>query len=244
MSQTPRQTAESILRHHDSIYVAKHDYAVVQEEDFPHLDLGFYRRTRFALEACGFVFLGDCENLTISHAPGGALARVLLRTMVSQDGQVIAGIYHAKQKSIWLRILVHGLRWAPGRIVDLETEFLDGSFIATSTATLAGKLDLPAVISREFLAADTPISTLLARHRERVEQRGLEPRLLHTLADILAAQERQQQLKAAFRRGHGPTREELLRCGAPTAELADQVFEEIQGLRADIPQPSDRPNGG
>jgi len=225
--------AREILARIEASYVPEHDYVAVRETDFGHLDLDFYRRVRAMLETEGFLFLEDCEDLTLAKAPGQPFKPVMIRVLASGDGTIMAGLYHPKPRTWWMRLLLWLLRQKLGPTVDMETEFSDGSFLCTSNAIGAAAMDSPALIDVEYQPAGTPPERVLARHRERVAARlargdGVVPRRAGSIAEVRAAQNRMNGIKAAHRgKIGGITREELERLSRGNTELAAQVHAEV-----------------
>lgn len=233
-----QQGAAEILAHIESVYVPKHDYVTVHETAFSHLDLGFYRGTQTKLEQDGFLFLEDCEDRTVANAPGNVFMPVMIRTMGSADGSISAGIYHARVRAIWLRILLLVLGKSPGRIVDFETEFSDGSFVCTSNAQGAAAITMPSLIQVEYLPRSTDVARLLERHRQRISEKeivtGTAPRVSRSIAEVRAAQDRMNAIKAAYR-GEigGVTKEELERLTPLGGRaLVHEVHQEIQAIQS------------
>ncbi len=230
--------ARDILAQIEANYVPEHEYVSVRETDFGHLDLGFYRRVRTLLEGEGFVFLEDCEDLTLAKAPGQPFKPVMIRVLVAGDGTIMAGLYHPKPRTWWMRLLLWLLRQKLGTITDFETEFSDGSFVCTTNAMGAAAMDSPALIEAEYLPAGTPAERVLARHRERVAARlaqgGVVPRRATSIGEVRAAQNRMNGIKAAHRgKIGGITREELERLSKGNTELAAQVHAEIRRQNAE-----------
>ena len=230
-----REGAEKILAHLEAVYQPSHDWATVREEDFGHLDLGFYRKTRELLEALGFVHLEDCEDLTLTQAPGNMLHRVMVRVLLSNDGTITAALYHPKLRSYAMRLLLLLMGKRLGRISDFETEFSDGTFLCTTNALCAQVITSPDLIDCEFLPARTPPAAVLERHRTRVAAKlhrsGLRAKVLRTAGDARASQRRMEAIKAAFRGEVGgitPTELEAL----SNAKLAAEVHAEIKRHKA------------
>lgn len=228
--------ARAILQHIEAVYVPVHDYVSVRESDYQHLDIAFYRSSRLYLEAQAFLHLEDCEDRTLAAAPGNVFKPMMIRVMVSLDGTIMAGIYDPRVKPLWIRILLFVLGKLPGGTIDLETEFVDGSFICTSNAMTASALSKPALIDCEYLPSKTPIPRILARHRERVSQKRekaeIEPHRFLTIDAVRASQGRMIGIKAAFRKEiGGVTKEELARVFSGSPGLADEVHREITKLQ-------------
>lgn len=222
-----------MLAYMDAVFVPEHDYASVQETDFAHLDLSFYRNARAALEAERFIYLEDCEDRTLTAAPGNVLMPVMIRVMTSSDGSIVAGIYHARIRTFWLRLLLGIKRKLPGRNVSLETEFEDGTFVSTNNSIPAQLVSLPPEIDCEYLPSGTPIVRLLERHRQRIAakqaQTGLSVRCVSTSAEARAAQQRLDGLTAAYRRSVGGiSKEELARFAGSHTALARELHIELR----------------
>ncbi len=231
-----QEAARRILAHIEAAYKPAHDYVTVDEREFGHLDLKFYHRTTQWLEANDFVLLEDKEDRTLAGTPGNMLHRVMIRVLRSQDGTIMAGLYHPKLRALWLRLLLFVLGKRLGRIVDFETEFSDGSFVCTSNATMAGAMKTPPLIAAEFLPPKTPVAQLLALHRERVATHlrthpGVVARRAMSPGEVVAAQNRMNALKAAFRGEIGGVSLEELQVLGPGPDLAG-LHEEIRKQRA------------
>ncbi len=230
--------ARDILAQIEATYVPEHEYVSVRESDYGHLDLGFYRRGRASLEAEGFVFLEDSEDLTLAKVPGQPFQPVMIRALASGDGSIMAGLYHPKARAWWMRLLLWVTRQKLGPTADLETEFSDGSFVCTTNAAMAAALDSPALIATETLPAGTSVERLLARHRERVAAwlargGGIVARRVTGISELRAAQNRMNGIKAAHRgKIGGITREELERLSRGKEALAAEVHAEVRRQNA------------
>ena len=196
------------------LYGQKHERRAVEASTFRHLDLKFYERVERELTALGFHYLGDYELADLkgtAQDPG-----CFLRAMASADGVVMAAAYQHHGRKWWLRMLMWFLTRDGMKVVDLETEFSDGSFVATGTCPIVARVKLPPEIDGVQLPHKTPLPEMLANHLARVEARlhvhpELTVRPVTTLEECHAAQERQDAIKAAFRQQlGGMTREELL----------------------------------
>jgi hypothetical protein len=198
------RAARQILEIIESTYQSSHDYVPAETRAFRHLDLTFYERTSKLLTAKGFVMLGDVEDRTITNTPHGVLMPVMIRCLRSANGTVTAAIYHPRIRPIWLRVLLFVLRKTPGKVVDMETECDDGSFVVTTNAAAAAAIDVPALIETEYLPATARAQDVLQRHSVRVSAHlaarpGVQARVITTHAQMVAMQNRMNALKAAFR---------------------------------------------
>jgi hypothetical protein len=215
-----RRAATNILRNARILYSGAHEYREVSLDEFPHLDAAHYVTGRQELEADGFTWLADVEDVTVTAA-GGVMMPAAMRMLAGDEGTVIAALYHARTRG-------------PGasyRIADFETPLQDGTFLITSNAAIAGKLASPPEVHAEFLADDTPVATLLARHRERLAgyasaHAGVAALPTSTLAEALQHQERLDAIKVRFRTARPGliSAEELQRLAPPgTESIAPEV---------------------
>lgn len=211
------EAANAILQNLAAIYVATHDYHTVEAEKFLHLDLRFYDSGRDFLRGEGFSFLCDVQDRTLEQAPGNILRPIFLRALVSAEGTISAAIYHARIKPLWLRLLLFVMGKSRMKVVEFETEFVDGSYVCTSNAMSASMIKLPPSIDVLYLPARTSPERVLVLHRQRVRDRqnrfpGIRPLTIGSFQDLIASQNRMNALKAAFRGEIGGiTREELER---------------------------------
>lgn len=229
-----QKTAARLLESIEATYVPTHDYVPATLDRFRHLDRRFYERVQRQLQDEGFRHLHDLEDRTLTNAPG-LLMPVMVRALASQDGSIMASAYHPKLKLLW-RVIFTLLRKNPPPVIDFETEHEDGGFTVTSNAAFASIMGLPPMIRAEYLKPGTPLPEVLARHRERLagESRPA-PRGVHDTDALLAAQNRMNALKAAYRNQVGGiTREEIDRAfpagGAGNAAVHRAVVE----LRGDV----------
>ena len=202
-----RSAASKIAEHATTLCETHYEYAAVQASEFSHLDLGWYDAQQKWLEEKGFKLLGDEENLTFRRTSKGV--RTLLRTMIARDGAWLAYIYHFKPPG----------KFGDGfKILEFETQFSDNTFLATSNAEAAGKLDSPPGVDALRMPAATSFERILESHASRyeavVEQHPERvPVLLTTLEEVHRSQNILQSMRAAFRRDRGITRAELERMG-------------------------------
>ncbi|MFN7138314.1 MAG: hypothetical protein ACK4UN_03130 [Limisphaerales bacterium] len=233
--QHTTEAARQILEMLRSTYVPTHEYQTSDLKNYPHVDRGFYDRTRALLESEGFIYLEDSEDMSLAAVKGNVFKPVPIRCMVSNDGVIMAGIYHAKISAIWLRVLLFILRKRVGKTIDLETEFLDGSFVCTSNAAMAGAMKLPQLIDSELHPIDTPCAVLLERHRARVlhhiKQHSAAPVKIRTTAELRESQNRMNALKAAFRGELGGISMEELEKLSFTKTQAREVYDAAQKIK-------------
>jgi len=234
-----RRAAHELLALLEATYQPTHRYVTANPAQYRHLDIAWYDRTAQGLGREGFRTICDVEDKTITESPGTVLSAVKVRMLLSRDGTIIAGLYHPHLRSFALRVLLWLLRKLPPKTTDFETEFTDGSFVATSNAASAAAIGNGPMIRSEFLPARTPPVAVLQRHEARVAEHlrahpGVAARVACDFDDIRSAQHRMHALKAAYRGEVGMiTREELERLATPGgAAIVPQVHEELARERA------------
>ncbi|HXR03132.1 MAG TPA: DUF3592 domain-containing protein [Verrucomicrobiae bacterium] len=212
-----KEAVESLGESVKTLSLTQFEYVSVDARNFKHLDLAFYNNGQRRLEAAGYRFLDDQENVTLRRRSG---IRTFIRILLSGDRTTMADFYHFIPKFM-LRIL--GAK--PAKVLDLETWFSDGCFVCTSNAEMAGKLESPPTIDAQRLPAETTWDMLLETHQRRLGKYlmchpGVSAVKLTGLADVRRAQDEQQRIKAEFRQRIGLSRTELQRfAGAPSREL-------------------------
>ncbi len=227
------EMVDSIQEKFEPMTQDRHDYVEAEAAEFKHLDLAFYNGTQQRLEQQGFQLIGDFEDATLRKT---LPAPVFIRHMVSRDKTTMAFIYHFNPP------LVQRLLSAKqAKVIDCETWFSDGSFVCTSNAEMAGKLDSPPQVDSLFLPAATPCEAVLEAHQRRISSFGAKhPGTtaveLRDLQDVRRAQNELQWIKARFRRQTGISKEELARiaghsgCSVETlhAELSARVASPVR----------------
>ncbi len=242
MKTTTDQVAERIVSILRATYVPHHELAVVDCREFGHLDLAFYDAATDLLTSLGYRVLGDLENRTLNSNPKRAFCRIMIRGLVSPDGSVSVGIYHAKR-----RARHRFLSWIAGhpkhdRIVDVETEYADGSFLLTTNATSASLALFPPTVRTQFVPYGTEITEILATHHRRhaallASEPGCTPRIRRTLEEVLESQRRQLALKCAFRDSIGGlTVSELQRIAGNDSVRVAEIAERVRELWQDRPE--------
>jgi hypothetical protein len=228
------KAARDILATIEATYVPMHDYAVVDPAQFRHLDLQFYDRTAAMLCANGFRVVANVEDRTISNSPGTVLDRIMIRSLISRDGTVMASCYHPRIRNLLIRALLWLLRKLPGKVVDMETECTDGSFVLTSNALGAEVMTMPAILSVEFHPYSTGAHRILQRHTARVaehlaQRSGVRAKVFATHDDVIASQNRLNAIKAAYRGEIGGiTQAELEQLSVFGTDLARDVHAAIR----------------
>ena len=97
--------ARDILENIFETFKPTHQYVEVQEKDFRHLDLGFYRKSTAVLEKRSFRHVSDVEDVSIVGATSKMFKRIMIRSLISSDGTAMAGLYHPKPR-FWFRLLL------------------------------------------------------------------------------------------------------------------------------------------
>jgi hypothetical protein len=201
------EAAEQVAASVGQLCIGKYEYGPAEARRFPHLDLAWLDASRQKLESLGFGFLQDMENLTFSRSNKGP--KTFLRMHLGRNGTAMAALYHLKQGFL-LRMI--GAKEA--RVLDVETEFSNGQWVCTGNAEAAGALQSPPGVDTLQLPAGTPIEAVVQAHDARMAKfmarcPEARPVRMGSIEDSLRAQDRLQEIKATFRRGHGISKTEL-----------------------------------
>jgi hypothetical protein len=234
--ERPAAIAEKLVAQNRKYYIERHQYRPVLPGEFPRLDLDFYDQTAGALEREGFSVIGDFEDLTASEA--NPEHRRFYRALTGDGGKIVALMTHVRG-SDFFEYIRHGRVTRPrsGKSVEFATEFNDGVIIATSAARELG-LTGPALIQRQFISRDLPITEALAVHgargREYVALHAeVVPTLIRTAAELEEHRHRITELTFVHRKslGGGFYREELAAMfKSQGEEFIEALYRRIQDL--------------
>ncbi|OVE75501.1 hypothetical protein BVX98_07530 [bacterium F11] len=187
-----KEAARKIGAQLEKLFVPEHDYKVVNLADYYRADTRFYNQSTSELEKAGFTFLGDIEDMTITNAL--PQFSTCIRVFTGDGGTTQAGIYHIKES-----------KGIPNdmRIVDFETRFSNGYFVATTNAARASLLSNPPQVN-VYYAPASPIEELLETHRYRVgEYARNHPQLImsyvETIEGAIEFQQKLNEVKANYR---------------------------------------------
>ncbi|MGD0140546.1 MAG: hypothetical protein ABSD28_16890 [Tepidisphaeraceae bacterium] len=234
MSLQKRQ-AEAALRMVSKAQVVfgphRHEYRAATLNEFPELDRGFYDRLRDWFESRGYSYLGDCENVTLSSVYPDK--RTVIRRMVGELGTVCVDLHH-------IRIVRKNFR-RDHKTVDLETGFIDGTFVLTSNALDSARLSPVPTIDHLKMPRDIEPELLLLAHRDRIAQRLSEKSdiaaiRVQTMEEAYEFQHRLHAIAAKFRREEGYiTREDIEQIkGRALTRTEEGIVSELEKLKATI----------
>lgn len=228
--------AARILSQIQATYVPTHNYVEVSSDEFRHLNLRFYERTLSDLAKMGFRHLTDFEDTTLTNVPGTIFPRIMIRSMLSPDGTIMAAAYDLKVKMLW-RVVLTLLRQKLKPVIDFETEYSDGTFVVTSNGEAASSMKTPPMIIAEYLPAGTPVKEVFARHLRCLEAvEAVNPsatrRSFANREEIVLAQNRMNAIKAAYRQELGGISVEELRAAfGRQSDVSSRIREKIQEMR-------------
>lgn len=233
---TPKRAARRIVANSKALYAAPHEFAEIRAADFRDLDHQFYNRAQSELEACGFRHLADIENLTGSRQMPAM--RTFIRALSGDHRSTSAGIYQIKFRGFYRLLQLAGVLAQKPFFIDLESEFSDGTFLATSNTSGHDLSSAVPVVQRQSLPQGTPIAQLVAAHREQFARQCQEGRTatkFGSLAELLAMQHRLQEAKNRHKRSLGYVDgEQTARIAARhlNAEDNHELALELKALRA------------
>ncbi len=218
----------------DALFSGEHEYREVVPADFPFADVTFYDRVQRELEAIGFRKLQDVEDLTLSRVYPDA--RTFVRVLVDDGGLIRVGAFHLRSRG-GLVGLFSALGVIPRHVhvVELVTEVAHGRFLITTPTRGLDRLDPPPEAEVERLAPGTPVATLVAHHRERIQEHlrahpAQSPVRVDSYDAAMASVQRGHVVASRHRQNIGRlSRDELERMtGAPIGEEEAELLHEVQ----------------
>jgi len=249
-----RRGAKKIIRLQKSLYEGRHEFRDVSPSEFPFLDLGFYDSKRDRLEKQGFRHMGDIEDVTAQKAVPSVKA--FIRVMLSGDGAIVAGIYHARMFGR-MRFMQSLGALTPDdkmKVVDFETEFTNGLFLVTSNTEGTDRTGDVKGIVRIQRPPETPLEQIYRLHLDNLgdileKYPDMQPVRLSNMKDIMESSHRIQEMKNAHKRSIGyMNAEELKRIATPSLKgVADLTAREIERLKreekGELPNPRGKQPG-
>lgn len=227
-----RRSAKKLLDRQKELFAGKQEYVLASLSEFPWMDHSFYARSEEALRLAGFRLLGDIEPLTASRQ--FPEMRTFLRILLSNTGEVSAAVYHIKARGFMGLLSIFRVVPRHMRIIELETEFVDGSFLLTNnTAGLNAFTNYKGIVV-VLCEIRTPIAELLTSHydglRLHATNGGAPARRMNNLTDVLNSQERMDQIKAAQKKAQGfVTRDEFKQvAGGKLSRGQEQLVAEFE----------------
>jgi hypothetical protein len=228
----PKRVARKIVADSKALYSAPHEIVEVSAATFRDLDHRFYDNTRAELESLGFQYFADIEDLTLSRQYPSM--RTFIRVLTGDEGTISAGIYQLKFRRFYRLLQLVGMLARKPFFVDLETEFSDGTFVATSNTTGTDLSSPVPEIHRYRLPQAVPVAQLLVVHRAQIEvrrQNGLIPTQLRSLAEVRAMQDRIQHAKNRHKQSIGFVDAEMTAKIAATVGDKEKNYELARELK-------------
>jgi len=214
-----------LLKDTKAMYDKQHEFRDATDADFAAVDKSYYDDNTDRLIAEGYAVLGNLVDKTIAEI---GHASPPIRVLTSPERSTTLGLYN-------LRVGKRDLR-----ICDITTEFADGTYLMTSNTEGLNKLAPPPEMKQRLHPPGTTVSELLEKHEaERLamiaSSAGVSCVLIHTLADAIASQNRQQILKNAFRSKVGyidPGEvHDIAAARGADSDVADAVVESIEAAK-------------
>jgi hypothetical protein len=218
----------------DAVYGEPHELARVSPAAFPEADIAFYDRARQELEARGYRWLADVEDLTLSRIyPAN---RTFVRLFVDGGGMIRASAYHLHPRGAVVSLLqLVQLYPRHLRVLELVSE-VGGEFLVTSNTHGVDRLEPPPEARVERMPLATPMAEILARHGARITEYVRAhperlPRTYETYEAVLDSIARAHVAMARHRQKVGGlSRDELERLkGRPLSATEEAFLREVQG---------------
>lgn len=227
---TRKKLAEDTAKHLESLCDTEQRYVTVDGKSFSGIDLAFYDTAQREFESHGFVFLEDME--VVASKPVKGLTRTFVRLMLSPDRTRVANIYHVKPG-----VLLGTLGAKEARVIGVDTQMSDNSFVCTDTAESCNALNSPPDINSSHLPAISNVETVLTAHAHRVEthavfRAGAAPVKMYHSDDVRRSLELQNRIKADYRRQVGLSKEELERlAGTKNNPVVNDLHADLERQR-------------
>lgn len=169
---------------------------------FPDLDHVWIAATAGKFEQLGWRLPRSIENWTINKS--NRAMRTYVHAMLSPDGRTSVGIYHFKLRGF--------MGWFLGmigtktniRVIDLESEFDDGTYLCITTAPRKSTLHEPPHTTRCFAPEDATPEQLQEWHEAWLyylhQMRGVVPNIMTSQEDMEEMEHRRHAKDSAYRR--------------------------------------------
>jgi hypothetical protein len=244
--------ARQILASMKELYGAPQTLQAADEKRFAHLKLADYGKFRDYMKQRGFRPLGDFEIPEVNRSRVALLAPTMIRALVSPTGDMAIAYYQtAPRVGRVVALLLKGLanlrlldaprafrqNMRRRHLLDVMTEFDDGTFLTVSNAGLAAMITQPPSIERILLPDTQSPDVLLNAQARRLQQLaaagGRKPFPIRSSEDLLRMHKRMSALKVAYRAEQNwVTRDELRAMSAGNEALADAIYAELEQLVA------------
>lgn len=230
----PRGLGGAALRARlDAVYGEPHELVQVSPSAFPEADIDFYDRAKKELEAKGYRWLADVEDLTLSRIyPQN---RTFLRLFTDSGRMIRASAYHLHPRGVVISLLqLVQLYPRHLRVIELVSE-LQGQFLVTSNTHGVDRLEPPPEAKVERLPLTTRVLDVVAKHEARITEylRAHPERMpthFETVEEVTASIGRAHIAMARHRQKVGGlSRDELERLkGRPLNEAEEAFLREVQ----------------
>ncbi|MCC5875408.1 MAG: hypothetical protein JJU11_04220 [Candidatus Sumerlaeia bacterium] len=200
-----RRAAKNSMKSNEVLWgEERHEWRDVLDpaREFPDLDHVWISATTGHFEKLGCQYIRDIENTTLT----GQLPkmRTFIRTLLSPDGRTTIGIYHFKNRGLlgwWVGVLGGKI---DARIIDIESEFHDGTYLCITTASRQSTLHEPPHTTRCFGPEDATPEQLYQWHQAWLDYlhqtRGVVPTIMKDHHDMMEMEHRRQAKDGAYRR--------------------------------------------
>jgi hypothetical protein len=231
----PRGLGGAALRARlDAVYGEPHELVRVSPAAFGEADLEFYDRARTELEAKGYSWLADVEDLTLSRIY--PQSRTFMRLFTDSGRMIRANVYHLHPRGVVVSMLqLVQLYPRHLHVVELCSE-LAGTFVVTSNTHGLDRLEPPPEAKVERLPPSTSLLAVVNRHEARITELlrahpERVPKTYEGFDDVIGSIARAHVAMARHRQKVGGiSRDELERLkGRPLNTTEEAFLREVQG---------------
>lgn len=194
------RAAEDVFHQLTSVYDEVHELLPADPDAFPGVPREGYTMVGAELSEMGFRRLGSMEDRTVSEALPAM--RTYLDVYTNATGDIFCATYRVQTPEI------------EQQIVDFESQFEDGTFLATTNSLAAAWMTPAPQIDTEIMDAYASTGRISMRHRERLaeaRERGRLTKTVSSLEEVLQTQRAFSAFEVEHRQSVGyMTYDELL----------------------------------
>lgn len=201
------------------MFEAPHERRRAELSEFPGLNAQLYEQLQTELEACGFRYLGDVEDMTLTRTRMNPSAPV--RYMLSEDGTTTAAVLQLRFP-FWTRVFAAAFVGRNPSIVTLQMLLADGRalLLQRSTPNLADN-EPPEILTATMEPHFSVKDLIVGFNKLRELYPDGTPLPLRDLKDVLEGERHLDKVRREYRLKAGLyTVGDLMRQGSPqgTAE--------------------------
>ncbi len=229
------EAANNLITYMKNIYANPHEFYEADISKYEKIDTNFYKIKTEEFINSGFNKIIDIEDVTITQ--NNPNMRTCIRYFSNKQGTINASCFHLNFGKIAKIFSIFTKNPANLYSIELETEFIDGSFIITNNLLESSKLiDYPESIVIHKYTKSTPLSTLIDSHTARIEATGKPIREVHGVEDIISVSDRMLMIKNRYMKSKGYANREMYQQikGKHLSKKDEKFIEVLEEVKNDL----------